>query len=56
MEREQMWDLVEDMCFVLVFFIAVGMLLICEALTDVTTYPAYEAGVRYELPLNVEIK
>lgn len=52
--KEDMWDRIETLLHVLVFLIALGIIAVIYALTDIDTYPQYIPGIRYELPLNLE--
>lgn len=50
-DKERVWDLVEVIFYCLVFMLAVGLLFICHALTDLVSFPMYEPGIRYPLSL-----
>lgn len=52
--KEERWDRIETLLHVIVFLIALGIVAVIYALTDIDTYPQYEPGIRYELPLNLE--
>lgn len=53
-KRERRWDRIETVFYVAAFLVAVGLIVVCHALTDSLPYPMYEPGVRY--PLTLELR